>query len=141
MGFSKVPQPRPLAPVQDVGTLRVYNKRAKDVPSSAIYVGRPTKWGNPFSHMEGTLAKFKVGSRDEAVESYEAWLRAQPELVDAARRELRGRSLVCWCAPHRCHAEVLIKVANEPVEPAPKSAMQGQPSERTTIVRPGFKAP
>lgn len=92
---------------------RVLNKRVSGIPKGAVYVGRPTKWGNPFSHKPETLAKYKVATRDEAVESFERWLLAQPELVAAARLELRGKDLVCWCAPARCHAEVLMRVANE----------------------------
>lgn len=94
---------------------QVFNKKSPDTPSSAIYVGRPTVWGNPFSHRKhGTLAEFVVDSRDEAVDSYREWLLAQPELVSRARSELSGKDLVCWCAPARCHASVLIEIANSP---------------------------
>ena len=27
--------------------------------------------------------------------------------------ELRGRDLVCWCAPEACHGDVLLALANE----------------------------
>jgi Domain of unknown function (DUF4326) len=30
----------------------------------------------------------------------------------AALHGLRGKNLICWCAPERCHAEVLIALAN-----------------------------
>jgi hypothetical protein len=30
----------------------------------------------------------------------------------AAFDELRGKSLVCWCAPERCHADVLLELCN-----------------------------
>jgi hypothetical protein len=92
---------------------KVLNKRVHGIPEGAVYVGRPTKWGNPFSHQAGTLAKYKVATRDEAVDAYEQYLRENPELMEAAKRELRGKDLVCWCAPLRCHADVLVKVANE----------------------------
>lgn len=96
---------------------RVLNKRVHGIPEGAVYVGRPSPWGNPYSHMEGTLAKFKVASRDEAVDAYEhALLRKFERDPDAKRRlkeELRGKDLVCWCAPQRCHAGVLLKYANE----------------------------
>ena len=90
------------------------NKRIHGQPAGSIYVGRPSPWGNPFSHKTGTLAQFQVATRDEAVDRYEAWLRAQPALMARARQELAGKDLVCWCAPARCHAQVLIQVANEP---------------------------
>ena len=93
--------------------MKVWNKRDRQTPRAAVYVGRPTKWGNPFTHLpNGTLAKFVVKDRDEAVDSYEAWLLAQPALVAAAKHELRGKDLVCWCAPQRCHADVLLRIAN-----------------------------
>ena len=92
--------------------MKVWNKRQNNIPSDAVYVGRPTKWGNPFTHMGGTLAKFVVANRDEAVDQYEQWLLQQPELVAQAKKELVGKDLICWCAPQRCHADVLMKVAN-----------------------------
>lgn len=91
---------------------KVWNKRSSNIPAGAVYVGRPTKWGNPFSHMPGTLARHKVATRDEAVDAYKAWLLSQPHLLKAAKQELQGKDLVCWCAPLRCHAEVLMEVAN-----------------------------
>lgn len=99
---------------------RVWNKRAGDVPREAVYVGRPSKFGNPFSHLPSTLAQFKVATRDEAVEAFERWLMGRPEMVAAVKRELRGRDLVCWCAPARCHAEVLLKIANKETDATPR---------------------
>jgi hypothetical protein len=78
-----------------------------------VYIGRPGIWGNPFSHQEGTLARFKVVDRDEAVDRYEAWVMSQPELVQRIKRELKSKILGCWCIPNRCHGEVLAKIANE----------------------------
>ena len=78
-----------------------------------VYIGRPGPWGNPFSHLNGTLAKFKVATRDEAVAKYEEWLLSQPELVEKAKKELKGKILGCWCHPQSCHGDVLAKIANE----------------------------
>lgn len=86
--------------------LKVYNKRTHGVPPGAIYVGRPSVFGNPF-------VIGRDGSRNEVIRKYEAWLLDRPALVARAKRELRGKSLVCWCAPQRCHAHVLMRVANE----------------------------
>jgi ribonuclease HI len=60
------------------------------------------------------LAEYRVQTRDEAVDSFEAWLLApaQYDLLQRVRTELRGKDLVCWCAPQRCHGEVLMKYAN-----------------------------
>ena len=77
-----------------------------------VYVGRPSKWGNPFSHAVGTAAVRRVPTRHLAIESYWAWLLAQPELVARARAELRGKVLGCWCHPQPCHGDVLAEIAN-----------------------------
>jgi hypothetical protein len=91
---------------------QVFSKKGSP-PEDAVYVGRPSKWGNPFTHIpSGTLAKFVVSSRKEAIQKYREWLMDQPELVQAAKRELRGKDLVCHCAPKACHADVLLEVAN-----------------------------
>lgn len=92
---------------------QVLNKRVHGLPEGAVYIGRPSKFGNPFSHLPDTLAKYKVGSRDEAIAAYEAWLFARPALLEAAKLELRDKDLVCWCAPARCHGDVLLAIANE----------------------------
>lgn len=95
---------------------RVWNKREPGVPPDAVYVGRPTKWGNPFTHIKGqSLAKFHVPTKDAAIGAYTLWLTCDPanaELLAAVKTELRGKDLVCWCAPHRCHADVLLRIAN-----------------------------
>jgi hypothetical protein len=51
------------------------------------------------------------GSRKEVIAKYRAWIVRQPALL-AALHELRGKDLVCSCTPERCHADVLIELAN-----------------------------
>jgi Domain of unknown function (DUF4326) len=86
---------------------RVLNRRTDSIPQGAIYVGRPTRFGNPF-------VVGKHGSQGECVDLYRAWLMApeRAELRARAARELRGRDLVCWCHPKRCHADVLLEIVN-----------------------------
>ena len=45
--------------------------------------------------------------RDEVVDCYRRWIVQQSELM-AALPELRAVHLICWCAPKRCHADVLL---------------------------------
>ena len=52
-----------------------------------VYVGRPSKWGNPF-------VIGRDGSRDEVIAKYRAWIVRQRGLM-AALHELRGKNLVC----------------------------------------------
>jgi hypothetical protein len=52
-----------------------------------------------------------------AVALFQRWMSHpdQADLVEAAREELRGRNLACWCAQGTpCHADVLIVIANPP---------------------------
>lgn len=83
--------------------MEVLNKR---MSQDGVYIGRPSKFGNPF-------VLGRDGDRATVIARYEAWLRSQPALVEAAKRELRGKNLVCWCAPLACHGDVLLRVANE----------------------------
>lgn len=76
-----------------------------------VYIGRPSKWGNPFTFKAGTIADFVV-PYDEVLPRYEAWLREQPHLMSSIH-ELRGKVLGCWCAPKMCHGDVLARLANE----------------------------
>ncbi len=76
-----------------------------------VYVGRPTKWGNPFSHKSNTKAQYLTTSREEAVKRYEDYLIMNKELI-AALTELKGKVLGCWCSPKLCHAQVLAKHAD-----------------------------
>jgi hypothetical protein len=71
-----------------------------------VYVGRPTIYGNPFP--------IGPGGREACVARYEQWLHqpAQAGLRERAIDELRGRDLVCWCAPLACHADVLLALVN-----------------------------
>jgi hypothetical protein len=78
-----------------------------------IYIGRGSKWGNPYSHMQNTTAAWVVETREDAIRLYEEWLRTQPELVEAAKKELKGKILGCFCKPLACHGDVLLKIANE----------------------------
>ena len=69
-----------------------------------VYIGRPSKWGNPFSIG-------KDGDREEVIQKYEQWIKTQPHLVSALH-ELKGKTLGCWCKPKACHGDVLARMAD-----------------------------
>lgn len=93
----------------------VFNKHHHNIPKDSVYVGRPTKWGNPFTHLtSNTTAEFVVGSRKESIDKYKEWLPKQKHLMDSIH-ELTGKDLVCVCAPKACHADTLLKLANDPI--------------------------
>ncbi len=85
---------------------KVLNKRIHGIPQGAIYIGRPSIWGNPF-------VIGKDGQRDDVIAKYETWLLGNGQLVDQLTA-LAGKDLVCWCAPARCHGDVLVRLANKP---------------------------
>lgn len=66
-----------------------------------VYIGRPSKWGNPF-----TIGK--DGTREEVLALYLAWVETQ----DLPLHELRGCRLGCWCKPLPCHGDILMELAN-----------------------------
>jgi len=85
---------------------RVLNKRTDKIPPDAVYVGRPSKWGNPFKVS-------KDCSQEEAVAQYADWLDGMIFNERLDLDELIGKDLVCWCAPLPCHADVLLELANK----------------------------
>jgi len=76
-----------------------------------VYIGRPSKWGNPWSHKEGTTARYKTETREEAIEKYVVWLSSQEDLL-ADLYELKDKTLGCWCHPKACHGHVLAELAD-----------------------------
>lgn len=116
---------------------RIQRKRSKGwrMPEGAVYVGRPTKWGNPWSP-KGYYDAGYAGSLDVAIaaciENYRAWMTrtrsmwtgdvpcgplkhpdgsVHMEPFDVS--PLRGKDLACWCPLGQpCHADVLLEIAN-----------------------------
>lgn len=70
-----------------------------------IYIGRPSKWGNPFSIG-------RDGSREDVIRKYREWFIEQDNLLEALP-ELFGKVIACWCAPHACHGDVLVEFADK----------------------------
>ena len=100
---------------------RIQRKRTKGwrMPRGAVYVGRPTTWGNPFTvgceawRFSTTIPHPRPGDLDEVLEDYRylarQWLYFQRDWLD----ELKGKDLACWCPLDKdCHADILLKMAN-----------------------------
>lgn len=80
-----------------------------------VYIGRPSRFGNPFSHKEGTKAEFIVGSIKEAIEEYRKYVYSRPELIEQIKKECTGKTLGCWCKfkPNRpCHGDVIAEICD-----------------------------
>lgn len=86
----------------------IYSKRNKQIfyPPDAVLIDRTTPYGNPF-------VVDRDGTRDEVIERYREHLKSRPQLVKKIKRDLKGKHLLCWCAPERCHGEVIMEIAND----------------------------
>lgn len=110
--------------------IRIQRKRTRGwrKPENTVCVTRPGPWGNPFvvgdfpdkrmlrlwgwrlrpDHWDGICP-----TAEEAVKRFAACIAIDGASHYAARKELRGKSLACFCALDRpCHADVLLEIAN-----------------------------
>lgn len=102
---------------------RVLNRRRDGLPAGAVYVGRGSVYGNPWSHLPNSKAEFTCATRGETIEAFRSWLlgTGHRDVLQEQRRRLvealpalTGKDLVCYCAPEPCHAEVLRDIVNDP---------------------------
>lgn len=100
---------------------RIQRKRTKGwrMPDNTVYVGRPTKWGNPFkvgdSYTVFGLDYIRM-TKDELADAYGDWLKidSKAPFVNQIKSELKGKDLACWCSLDKpCHADILLRLANE----------------------------
>lgn len=89
-----------------MSTTRVIHKKNATGAPDEVYIGRPSIFGNPF--IIG-----KDGTRSEVIAKYRTFLYSRPALIQKARAELKGKTLVCFCAPLPCHGDVLAQIVNE----------------------------
>lgn len=99
----------------------VIHYRDFDRHPGAIYIGRASrrkrlqasKFANPF-------VIGRDGNREEVIAKFARWLDGDAALIashgppptrDEIRRELAGKPLACWCAPHACHGDILAVIA------------------------------
>lgn len=79
-----------------------------------VYIGRGSKWGNPFTHLEGnTLAKYKVKTRKAAILAYKEYLiNGEGKHLLNDLHELKSQTLGCYCKPKACHGDILVELVN-----------------------------
>ena len=70
-----------------------------------VYIGRPSKWGSPYSIG-------KDGSRKDVIEKYRKYLLSNKKLLNDLH-ELEGKILGCWCKPKPCHGDVLVELVEK----------------------------
>lgn len=100
-----------------------------------VYIGRAmphlnielpaSPFGNPFR-----IDKDTIQNRDDAIELYAEWILrpAQAHLLHQID-SLRGKMLVCWCHPRRCHGDVLIQLMRDKASYAEVSLEPAAPKE------------
>ncbi|NKV70855.1 DUF4326 domain-containing protein [Rhodococcus hoagii] len=117
---------------------RIQRQRTKGwrTPAGAVYVGRPSKWGNPYTPkllLERSIGYQLLDEKPsdaallaDCVDAFRCDLTSGPDSswwwfgphttiveISGALAELRGRDLVCWCPLDQpCHADVLLEIAN-----------------------------
>ena len=74
----------------------------KNIESYDVYIGRGSKWGNPF--IIG-----KDGNRSEVIKLYEEYILKETDLMESLH-ELDDKVLGCFCYPKNCHGDILIKL-------------------------------
>lgn len=118
--------------------IRIQRKRTNGwkMPPNTVYVGRPSRWGNPFSthepernaHGDLTGRMIEIRSAQEAVRLFSKevvpYRHEEPyngldtlyksiATMEAIQLELRGKNLACFCPlDHPCHADILLEIAN-----------------------------
>src|SRR3989304_9118051 len=117
---------------------RIQRKRIKGwkMPLNTVYVGRPSKWGNPFleeadiiyvmaSHCRKFMSPWVVYQWGRTITAVQLFrdlmmdlnshptnkaIRARFELMRDTILDLRGKDLACWCALDQpCHTDVLLE--------------------------------
>jgi hypothetical protein len=137
---------------------RIQRKRTRGwkMPPNTVYVGRPSKWGNPYHIGQNYIDK--VIENDEVVEHSwdsidaktaiafyeEAITKKYPAVkitVEEIIAELRGKNLACWCPLDKpCHADVLLRLAalpGEAVHKAGEFCLGDHPGCYESIIRRG----
>lgn len=90
------------------------------MPEGVKYVGRPSKWGNPYgisgeTDAAAAVALYRDMLNRAPVGVFEGDFSRRGETVfETIRRQLRGYDLACWCPlDSPCHADVLLEIANQ----------------------------
>lgn len=89
---------------------RVQRKRTKGwrMPEGVVYVGRPSKWGNPFRAQMPI-----VDTPDSILVLFTLYAETRAKRQPNWLAPLAGKDLACWCKEGSpCHADILLRLAN-----------------------------
>jgi len=82
-----------------INVIHIANKKGN---SDEVYIGRGSKWGNPY-------VIGRDGNREQVIEKYRSYIMKEPALINDLP-ELRDKTLVCFCKPKACHGDVLVNL-------------------------------
>lgn len=75
------------------------------MPGNTVYVGRGSRWGNPYS-----VERYGI---DEALRLYRIYLEEELREGRLDLSPLVGKNLACWCSPEDpCHGDILLEYVN-----------------------------
>lgn len=131
IGTGAAMQPRSTGPIRMPQRIRRPRRKGAPLPAGAVYVGRPTLWGNPFmdrpgiGHARGVIlhAKWLEGRIGAHMLENMGFSLGEIEALDRLRArvlhrlpDLAGKDLACWCplTSAWCHAATLLQRANQP---------------------------
>lgn len=85
---------------------------------NTVYIGRPSRWGNPFEVGKTTVLEggkhITPQDKEHCVMAFRWWVsRFTPEEREKFLAPLKGKNLMCWCREDEpCHGDVLLELAN-----------------------------
>ena len=85
-------------------TWNLYRDRGK-IPKGALFMGRPSKWGNPY-------VLNRDGTRAEVISKFREYFTQQVSTGKLDPEEIRGVDGICFCAPQPCHVDIILAAAN-----------------------------
>jgi hypothetical protein len=71
-----------------------------------VYIGRPSVLGNPY-------VIGKDGNRAEVIHKFEQYARDNDKVLRAIDELQEDDVIGCWCSPHACHGDVIVKIWRE----------------------------
>lgn len=99
---------------------RIQRKRTKGwrMPERTLYVGRGSRWGNPYKIGDRYRNPFDGGemeiTRENCLELFRLYAQGRMALGIKWLEPLRGKNLSCWCREDQpCHADILLELANQ----------------------------
>jgi len=70
-----------------------------------VYIGRPSRFGNPF-------VIGMDGSREDVIRKFREYISDNMDIVERLR-SLKPKRLVCFCSPEACHGDVYVELLSE----------------------------